>query len=49
MKRLQWKDEDLEHERKSSQRMETELNRKVHTCIITVYNTLHTSARMNCN
>ena len=29
LKRLQWKDEDLEHERKSRQWMETELNHKV--------------------
>ena len=35
MKRLQWKDEDLEHERKSRLRMETELNHKVR--IITLY------------
>lgn len=39
MKRLQWKDEDLEHERKSRQRMETELNHKVHkyTCTHNVH------------
>ena len=30
MKKLQWKDEDLEHERKSRQRMEEDLNHKVH-------------------
>ena len=40
MKRLPWKDEDLEHERKSSQRIKTELSHEV--CIHDLY-TLYTS------
>lgn len=37
LKRLQWKEEELEHERRSKQWMESELNHKVHRIYMYMY------------